>query len=125
MLAGVKVENPVQIFGQGSEEKNTQKEQKKSEKERKTNVQIAKMANVSDETIRKVEKIEAKAAPEVKEALRSGEISINAAYEGVKAGATGDAHAKKLLTKTNKFAALINGKSQHSTGCREKKLDKT
>lgn len=46
-----------------------------------TRLEIAKAAGVSDNTIAKVEKIEANATPETKEALRRGEISINKAYE--------------------------------------------
>ena len=48
---------------------------------------MAKLAGVSHDTIAKVETIEEQATPEIKEALREGELSINAAYEGVKAGA--------------------------------------
>ena len=46
-----------------------------------TRLEIAKAAGVSDNTIAKVEKIEANATEETKEALRRGEISINKAYE--------------------------------------------
>lgn len=53
-----------------------------------TRQEVAKLAGVSENTIAKVEKIEAHATPEVKAAVKSGEISINTAYEGVKAGAT-------------------------------------
>ena len=49
-----------------------------------TKKELAKAAGVSHDTIAKVEKIEAKAAPEVKEQLRSGEISINQAYNTIR-----------------------------------------
>lgn len=61
----------------------TPQEQKKNENDRETNAQIAEKAGVSRETIRKVEKIEAQATPEIKAALRSGDLSINAAYNKV------------------------------------------
>ena len=49
-----------------------------------TRQEIAKAAGVSDNTIAKVEKIEAKATPEIKAAVKSGDMSINAAYKQVK-----------------------------------------
>ena len=73
MLAGVKIENPIQIFGEGSLGKEAPKETKSTTKERTTNAQIAKAAGVSDETIRKVEKIQKQAAPEIIEKVQSGE----------------------------------------------------
>lgn len=67
-----------QIFGE-VQTTTPQEKKKRTEHKNETDAQIAEKAGVSRETIRKVEKIEAKATPEVKEALRSGEISINAA----------------------------------------------
>jgi N6-adenosine-specific RNA methylase IME4 len=52
--------------------------------ERKAITQIAKVANVSHDTIAKVKKIEAVATPEVKAQLSTGEISINQAYQEIK-----------------------------------------
>lgn len=49
-----------------------------------TKKEIAKAAGVSHDTIAKVEKIETKAKPEIKEQLRSGQISINQAYQQVR-----------------------------------------
>lgn len=49
-----------------------------------TKRELAKAAGVSHDTIAKVEKIEAKASPEVKAQLRSGEMSINQAYKDIK-----------------------------------------
>lgn len=49
----------------------------------KTRDELAKMAGVSHDTIAKVEKIVAEAEPEVVEAARKGDMSINAAYKTV------------------------------------------
>lgn len=51
-----------------------------------TRKELAAAAGVSHDTIAKVEKIEAKAAPEIKEQLRTGQMSINQAYKAVKLG---------------------------------------
>lgn len=56
----------------------------KSVKSTDTQKELAKVAGVSHDTIAKVEKIEATATPEVKEQLRTGEISINQAYNDIK-----------------------------------------
>lgn len=42
--------------------------------------ELAKVAGVSHDTIHKVEKIEAEATPQVKQAVRDGKLSINQAY---------------------------------------------
>jgi len=49
-----------------------------------TRKELAKVANVSHDTIAKVKKIEAVASEEVKDRLNSGEISINEAYKSIK-----------------------------------------
>jgi len=49
-----------------------------------TKKEIAKVANVSHDTIAKVKKIEATATPEVKAKLSTGEVSINQAYQEIK-----------------------------------------
>lgn len=49
-----------------------------------TKKEIAKAAGVSHDTIAKVEKIEAKAAPEIKAAVKSGTMSINQAYQATR-----------------------------------------
>lgn len=46
--------------------------------------EIAKVANVSHDTIAKVKKIQAVATPEVKAQLSTGELSINQAYQEIK-----------------------------------------
>jgi len=49
-----------------------------------TRKEIAKVANVSHDTIAKVKKIEANATPEVKARLNTGTMSINEAYKEIK-----------------------------------------
>jgi N6-adenosine-specific RNA methylase IME4 len=49
-----------------------------------TQKEVAKVANVSHDTIAKVKKIEAVATPEVKAQLSTGELSINQAYQEIK-----------------------------------------
>ena len=49
-----------------------------------TKKELAKVANVSHDTIAKVKVIEAKATPEVKAQLSTGEVSINQAYQEIK-----------------------------------------
>jgi N6-adenosine-specific RNA methylase IME4 len=49
-----------------------------------TQKEIAKIANVSHDTIAKVKKIQSNATPEVKEKLNTGAISINEAYKEIK-----------------------------------------
>lgn len=46
--------------------------------------EVAKVANVSHDTIAKVKHIEAKAPEEVKQELKAGRMSINEAYKGIK-----------------------------------------
>lgn len=55
-------------------------EGQKSDARGRVDEQIGKMAGVSRDTVRKVAKIEAEATPQVKEAVRKGELSINQAY---------------------------------------------
>jgi DNA modification methylase len=49
-----------------------------------TQKEIAKIANVSHDTIAKVKKIQSNATPEVKEKLNTGQMSINEAYKEIK-----------------------------------------
>lgn len=53
------------------------------EPNKRTDEELAEMAGVSSNTIRRVEKIVAEAEPEVVEAARRGEMSINKAYQTV------------------------------------------
>jgi N6-adenosine-specific RNA methylase IME4 len=58
--------------------------------------EIAKVANVSHDTIAKVKKIQEKATPEVKELLSIGEISINQAFKDIKKEEKKDQRLKKI-----------------------------
>lgn len=49
-----------------------------------TKKELAKVAGVSHDTIAKVQKIEEKATPEIKQKVKSGDISINKAYSSIK-----------------------------------------
>lgn len=64
--------------------------------ERKAITKIAKVANVSHDTIAKVKVIEAKATPEVKAQLSTGEVSINQAYQEIKKEAKKEERDKKI-----------------------------
>jgi site-specific DNA-cytosine methylase len=75
------------VFSERAKEK--QKEagevkQKSAEAPIETRKELAKVANVSHDTIAKVKVIEAKAPEEVKAQLRTGEVSINQAYQDIK-----------------------------------------
>ena len=76
--------SPVKNSLQGSDEQQPLQETPKPAREQKTNFQVAQAAGVSEDTIRKVEKIEAQASPEIKAALRTGDMSINQAFKAVK-----------------------------------------
>jgi DNA modification methylase len=65
-----------------------------------TRQEIAKVANVSHDTIAKVKKIEAVATPEVKAQLSTGVISINQAYQEIK-------KEEKEQLKTQKAIEII------------------
>lgn len=58
--------------------------QKSAEPPIETRKELAKVANVSHDTIAKVKVIEAKAPEEVKQKLKAGRMSINEAYKGIK-----------------------------------------
>jgi DNA modification methylase len=62
-----------------------------------TRKEVAKVANVSHDTIAKVKKIEAVATPEVKAQLSTGEISINQAYQEIKKEEKKAEHTAKVL----------------------------
>jgi DNA modification methylase len=49
-----------------------------------TKKEVAKLANVSHDTIARVKVIEAKATPETKEKLSTGELSVNQVYQDIK-----------------------------------------
>ena len=56
------------------------KDERKARREKETDYKIAKAAGVSEDTVRRVRKIEAEATPQVKQAVRDGKLSINQAY---------------------------------------------
>lgn len=58
--------------------------QKSAEPPIETRRELAKVANVSHDTIAKVKTIQQKAAPEIKAKLETGEVSINQAYQEIK-----------------------------------------
>ena len=62
-----------------------------------TKKEVAKVANVSHDTIAKVKVIEAKATPEVKAQLSTGEVSINQAYQEIKKEEKKAEHTAKVL----------------------------
>lgn len=92
-----------------------QKSEKSSLPTVNTTKEVAKLAGVSHDTIAKVEKIEEKAAPEVKAAVKSGEISINAAYEGVKAGATTVEEVKQVKESKKPHVSFNSGNNEWYT----------
>lgn len=90
-----------------SERKTTyQKSEKSSLTTVNTTKEIAKAAGVSHDTIAKVEKIEQRATPEVKAALKSGEISINAAYQQVKRAEKEIKQEERRVENTEKIEQL-------------------
>ena len=80
MKAGIKIDDPSEKSREGSKQQMPQK----TSRENRTDVQIAKAAGVSENTIRKVEKIQKQAAPEIIEKVQPGEMSINEGYKQVK-----------------------------------------
>jgi N6-adenosine-specific RNA methylase IME4 len=80
--------------------------------ERKSISKLAKVANVSHDTIAKVKAIEAKAPEEVKEKLRTGEVSINQAYQEIRKEEKKEEREKyiekqKAQIKENKLPELL------------------
>ena len=88
-----------------------QTEKRKENRQRETNYQVAQKAGVSEDTIRKVERIEQQATPEIKAALKSGEISINAAYQDVKRAKRN----RESRTAAQKFITKLQDKCRTST----------
>ena len=78
------------VFSERAKEKETERKTtfQKSEKSNiepvNTVKEISKLANVSHDTIAKVKVIEAKATPETKEKLSTGELSVNQVYQDIK-----------------------------------------
>ncbi len=86
MLAGKA--DPVQISAQGETGK--------------TRDELAKVAGVSHDTIAKVEKLESEAMPEVKAALASGDLSINAAYDVTRMSPTSQYEVEERIKQGEK-----------------------
>jgi DNA modification methylase len=61
-----------------------QKSAEANKLENETRYKLSKIANVSHDTVSRVEKIEATATPEVKARLNTGQMSINEAYKEIK-----------------------------------------
>ena len=78
-----------------------------------TKKELAAVAGLSHDTIAKVEKIEAKAPPEVKEQLRTGAMSINQAYTEIKRQEKAEQRAEKMAALKEKAAVfdgnIVNG----------------
>lgn len=85
-----------------------------------TKKEVAKIANLSHDTIAKVKVIEQKAAPEVKEKLSTGEISINQAYLNVKK----EEKKEEFIQKKHEQERLINEIENHPLKDIETKLEK-
>ena len=71
--------------------------------------EVAKIANVSHDTIAKVKKIQSTATPEVKAQLNNGEISINEAYKGIKKAERAIDIEKQREDIANNVMAKIDG----------------
>jgi N6-adenosine-specific RNA methylase IME4/DNA-binding XRE family transcriptional regulator len=76
-----------------------------SDKAIDTKKELAKVAGVSHDTIAKVQKIEEKATPEIKKKIKSGEVSINQAYNTIKYAEK----EEKREGKRQENQATING----------------
>ena len=94
--------DPMQNFAQGT-----------------TRGEIANIAGVSHETIRKVEKIEEKATPRTKQLLREGKLSINQAYNSVHPKA--EDPVKKAKKEHEQFQ---EAKKEHVVDFKEVQKDK-
>jgi len=73
-----------------------------------TRKELAKVANVSHDTIAKVKKIEAVATPEVKAQLSTGEISINQAYQEIKKEEKKELHIEKKKEYEQRIETVTN-----------------
>jgi DNA modification methylase len=64
-----------------------------------TRKSLSKIANVGEQTIARVKKLEEKATPEIKEQLRTGEMSINQAYKEVRKVEKKEAQKAEVIEK--------------------------
>ena len=76
--------------------------------EGQTRDKIAKIANVSHDTIDKVKKIEAKASDEIKEQVASGELSINQGYKKINVHVGQNSGENEWYTPSNIIEAARN-----------------
>lgn len=83
--------------------------QKSDKAEVNTKKELAKVAGVSHDTIHKVETIEKSGNEEIKQAARSGEISINQGYRQV----TADRTPKSITVRQKKQEELYEAKERH------------
>jgi len=76
------------VFKERAKERQIRKPESVSQKSEKQNIdsykELGKIANVSHDTIARVKKIEAVAPEEVKEKLRSGDLTINQAFQDIR-----------------------------------------
>lgn len=84
--------------------------QKSVEAKVDTQKELAKTAGVSHDTIAKVEKIEEKATPEIKQQLSKGEISINKAYTNIRNQEKKEQFKAKTLEVAEKYEEDANVK---------------
>jgi N6-adenosine-specific RNA methylase IME4 len=84
-----------------------------------TRKELSKVANVSHDTIAKVKHIEAKATPETKAKLSTGEVSINQAYQEIKKEekkAERDKKIKEVKQKIEEENLVTPNKKYHVIG---------
>jgi N6-adenosine-specific RNA methylase IME4 len=87
--------------------------QKSDKQEIDTKKELAKVANVSHDTIAKVKKIEEAAPEEVKQKLRTGEVSINQVYTDIKKAEKKEARKIEI---ENQIKDIEEGKLPELTG---------
>jgi DNA modification methylase len=73
--------------------------------------EVAKLADLSHDTIAKVKKIEQKATPEIKEKLSTGELSINQAYQDIKKEEKKEELKEKIQSQRIETSILENIKN--------------
>lgn len=84
-----------ELFGKGYESKGSVKSRNPITPI-DTIVELSKIANVGEQTISRVKKIEEKASQELKEQLQKGEVSINQAYQEIKKEEKKEEHKIKV-----------------------------
>ena len=87
-----------------------------------TRKELAKVANVSHDTIAKVKKIQAVATPEVKAQLSTGEVSINQVYQDIKKEEKQDAIREKKKEYKQRIETVSNNEFKVDIFNNEKKF---